>query len=333
MDASVNKPMSRDPVIDLLRCIGLFLVIAAHCEFPEWFYEFREFDVVLLFFVSGMSFALSHSAAEHPQAYSAYVKHRFDRLVKPVWLFLVFFFLFFRILGRPFSPSVMAKSFLLLSGGILFLWVFRIFFCTALINPFLHHMEQRVSPRIAAAGTVLGLLLNDMLAKLAGSVLSGTVYSVFEQLVSYTIAYGLIGFAGMSFIHDEESGRTKSFGIYTAAFAVSLAVRHFAPVSLAKYPPSLCYCTYGLSLGSLLYLLLRKLPLPDRVMKCAGWLSGQSMTIYMWHIFAYYLLDTAAPRLLQTGGVCWMILTGGGLLLTIVQEQVMKQIGRKRANG
>ena len=48
------KQNTRNVTIDILRVIGLILVISAHCEFPEWFYELWEFDVVTLVAVSGM---------------------------------------------------------------------------------------------------------------------------------------------------------------------------------------------------------------------------------------------------------------------------------------
>ena len=81
---------TRNVTIDILRIIGLFLVIAAHCEFPEWFYELREFDVVTLVAVSGMSFYASSGRSN--ESYGNYVKKRFLRLVLPVWEFLVLFF-------------------------------------------------------------------------------------------------------------------------------------------------------------------------------------------------------------------------------------------------
>ena len=110
-----ERTEKRDITIDLLRVIGLFLVIAAHCEFPEWFYEFREFDVVTLVAVSGMSFYVSSN--KKAESYPEYVKKRFLRLVLPVWEFLIVFFLVFALLGVTFRFREILESFLLLSGG------------------------------------------------------------------------------------------------------------------------------------------------------------------------------------------------------------------------
>lgn len=49
----------RDLKIDILRTIGILLVILAHVKLPELVRSIRSFDVVMLVFISGMSFAYS----------------------------------------------------------------------------------------------------------------------------------------------------------------------------------------------------------------------------------------------------------------------------------
>ena len=49
----------RNSTIDLLRVIGIVLVIVSHSYFPEAIEELICFDVVLLVFVAGYSFMSS----------------------------------------------------------------------------------------------------------------------------------------------------------------------------------------------------------------------------------------------------------------------------------
>lgn len=50
---------NRDNSIDILRSIALIGMIISHCE-PHWtIMQFREFDVSLIVFLSGVSYMLS----------------------------------------------------------------------------------------------------------------------------------------------------------------------------------------------------------------------------------------------------------------------------------
>ena len=88
---------NRNAAIDIMRALAIVLILSAHCWFPDTYQNIREFDVVMMFFLSGMSFGLSgfEFSREH---YSEYIKRRFRKLILSVWIFLIFFFLLFRIL-------------------------------------------------------------------------------------------------------------------------------------------------------------------------------------------------------------------------------------------
>ena len=327
MSIPSDSKTERNQTADLLRCIGLFLVIAAHCSFPDWFYEFREFDVVLLFFVSGMSFVLS--AGRHAGLpYKAYVLHRFRRLILPVWCFLAGFFALFALTGHGFSPAVMLKSFLLLSGGILFVWVFRVFFTTSLLNPLSAAGCEKTVPLTGSLFLAAGILLNDGLTAGMRLTAPGAVYKVFEVLVSYTIAYALVSFAGMLFIRAEKKARIRMAVLYGTAFLVSWGIQRFGPVSQFKYPPAFCYCMYGLFVSAVLYLLLEHVRLQGKAADLIFWLSRQSLNIYMWHILLYYVSDTWFPAVTGSGMIEYLIFLGGGILLAAGAQFLRTAIGK-----
>ena len=315
----------RNPTIDLLRVIGLVLVISAHCGFSSWFTNARDFDVILLMFLSGISFALSFQPAD---SYFHYVKKRFFRLVVPVWVFLIFFFLFFRLLGRTFSLSVMAQSFLLLSGGILFVWVYRVFFTTALLNPFLRRLDEKAGKAVFVILPAV-LLANDLLHELVFSK-AGTAGKILEYLFTYTIAYGMVSLAGMAFSRLEEKGRIFLGAESLILFLIAGLILKFPDFYSVKYPPRLYYCFYGLFWSVLLYLLtdslhLRSLP------SSITWLSVHTMDIFMWHIFAFYLLDTLKPELLDHPWLDLFAFLGIGVLGAFLQDFCRKAMKRRNA--
>lgn len=322
-----EKKTGRNLIIDLLRMIGLFLVIAAHCKFPDWFYELREFDVVTLVAVSGMSFYLS--AGRTQESYGSFVIKRFRKLVLPVWMFLVFFFLFFRLLGRSFSIREIAESFLLLSGGILFIWVYRIFFINALLNPFLKRLAEKCSFFAGVSFLIVGLVVNEFLFRLVGLVLTGTAGKVFDYVVVYTLGYALISWAGILWQKGDRRERRILLAAAAALFSLSVIAGDFRNFSESKYPPQLYYISYGLLVTFGLYMLCSLLPVNEKAGRVITWLSVRTMRIYMWHIFLYYLLDTLTPSLMDHAWLTYGVLLGGGILGAFLQENAMHFI-RKR---
>ena len=329
MTVTKQNQADRNPTVDLLRCIGLCLVIAAHCTFPDWFYEFRTFDVVLLFVVSGMSYRLS-AETKRSVPFGTYAVHRFRRLILPVWIFLAGFFLLFFLLGHGFETGIIVKSFALLSGGILFVWVFRVFFLTSLLNPVLLKWAKKIAPLPGCAVLLAGILLNDGLYSLIASILPGAVSKIWEVLAVYTAAYALTSFGGMLFIRAEKNERLGMLGITAAAAVTAAVVLHFPPVSESKYPPAFFYCMYGLAMSFLLYLLLERIHFGKQGMRMVRWLSVQSMNVYMWHILFFYLLETFAPDIEAHAMAMYAILLCGGILGAALQARIGTWIGERK---
>src|ERR1035437_5304545 len=79
----------RDTSLDVLRAIGLLLIILAHVLPPEPIFQLRNIDVPLMMLVSGAVFGLSSGANK---SYLSYLVSRIRRLVLPTWIFLTIFF-------------------------------------------------------------------------------------------------------------------------------------------------------------------------------------------------------------------------------------------------
>ena len=315
----------RSTVIDILRVIGLILVISAHCGFSSWFTNIRDFDVVLLMFVSGISFSLTY---RENGSYLEYVKKRFRRLIVPVWVFLTAFFLFSFLINKPFTWREIIESYLLLAGGVLFVWVYRVFFTSALLNPFLIKLCKKTDTAILTISAVIVFLLNDLLSKYA-FVPMGSIGKFLQYLITYTIAYGLISFIGMVFHKADRTGRIIITVIFIVVFGVTGVFLKYPAFYDCKYPPILYYCSYGLTWSGILYILFEHCSLHGTLEMIVTWCSAHTMDIFMWHIMAFYLMEWFNPSLLNRPWLDLLILLGGGIIGAFLQSRI-QSLWRKR---
>src|SRR5262245_60892763 len=117
--------MVRDKQIDVLRFLGIALIILAHLDVPRWLYQLRNFDVPLIMLASGM--ALRQTGFKG--SYADYLWKRVKRLVFPSWLFLTGYFLVLGVTGLPLERLTfdhILESYLFLSGAD-FVWIIRVF--------------------------------------------------------------------------------------------------------------------------------------------------------------------------------------------------------------
>lgn len=309
--------IERNQTIDILRCIGLLLVIAAHCSFNSTFFELREFDVVLLVFCSGASFMLSNKN----ENYISYVIKRFKRIVLPVWLFLIIFLPFHFYFGdTSFSLSFVLKTFLLTTGGLMFVWVFRIFFTTALCNPILKKIGDKV-PHILLLG-LLVVCINDALLIVSRKYLTGGVLTLFEYIISYTISYAMISLYGMYGFFLEKKKKWIVVLISLAIYLILGYTNSFSSLYDAKYPPTLYYISYGIFWSSLLSILFDRVHLENKFGDKISWISKYSMTIYMWHIVVYYALADGLISLGNNAVITYIFIIVCSIVCTLISNKI-----------
>ena len=130
--------MERDYGIDLLRAIGLLLIILAHVNPPHFLWELRSFDVIMMVCIS----TISYTEYSKPQPYWKYITGRFKRLLLPTWEYILLVGLVFYSISlftstpTPFSFKTILIG-LLTFHGIGYLWIIRVFLYNAFINPIL----------------------------------------------------------------------------------------------------------------------------------------------------------------------------------------------------
>lgn len=282
----------RDDRIDILRFIGLSMIILAHVYPPEILFQLRNFDVPLMVLISAMSFNLSYKVNE---PYPSYVWKRIKRLLFPVWIFLTIYFVTIYALN-PQSTELdfitILTSYSLLEG-IGYVWIIRVFLLVALVSPFLFawHKNTRNDSQYFVT-LALSFLVYELLRYFSLPYIQAGAGELVSSVVLYLIAYGLIFAIGlrMSQISIKQLHTLALLSLATSILAgllLFLLNGEFIPTQSLKYPPSIYYFSYALFISSLLWIysgsinhVIDKLKIKNFVLFTAR----NSIWIYLWHI-------------------------------------------------
>lgn len=330
--ANSSRETGRNLVYDVLRSLGLFLIVLAHVKPPPAVWCMRNFDVPLMVLVSAAVFQLGY--AGRSIAVGAYLRKRTVRLLAPVYVFLAFYFIVSALLtpGR-FNGTMILRTFLLLDG-IGFVWVIRVFLIVAIVAPFLLRWRQSLSRAVFIALLGAIYLAHEALFAvfaahrdfIGDDVVEFTVF----YLLPYTVVFGLgLRWPGMS--------RLEAFVVGLGCLIVGVALwRMLPPMPLEdmlhdhKYPPRLLYVWYGLGVSHLLYAALMPLRnLPDGLRSVVEWISASSLWIYLWHIpgltIASKMLHSFAPAQFRFLAA-WLVTLTFAIVATFVQKRVVQWV-------
>lgn len=129
----------REAYIDILKVIGLAFIILAHVDFKNpMIMQTRSFDVPLMCILSGV---LAVGSYDKEKSIVRYIIKRINRLVIPTWIFLtVYFFVYFfavKVFNGDFYPIKAVIGSYLLTDGIGYVWIIRVYLICAIITPFI----------------------------------------------------------------------------------------------------------------------------------------------------------------------------------------------------
>ncbi|MEC5387834.1 acyltransferase [Uliginosibacterium sp. H3] len=332
---NLHPPLSaastaRNEAIDLLRAIGLVLVMLAHVSPPEWLFQLRNFDVPMLVIAAGMSFALSSAVTQ----WGAYVWKRFKRLVIPVWVFLAGYFLVLHALNGSAAPDThtMLSSFFL-GSGIGFVWVIRVFLLVALVAPLIAHVDASLPDNRQWLIYWLGLYaLSAALLWSISLLVAGTPAARVELITHYLLPYAFVFWLGL------RAGRLPdslllAIALASAAICGGLALWHaglvgsFVQTQEFKYPPALYYLSYALPLSIASWFAARPLAryaaTQPRLHALVSFVGQNSIWIYLWHIPVVMAFD-------GTGTAPWYLILIACLLwsvaITALQVQLVNRL-------
>lgn len=198
---------SRSIKIDILKCIGLFLIILAHVEVSNSvILELRSFDVVLMVFLSGILSVNSYNKEKNDVRY---VVKRIKRLLIPTYIFLTIYFLCNYVVGWLFSLPVynfhtIWTSYLLLDG-IGYVWIIRVYLLCAVVVPFTVRLFLNLRVRYAFFILCVVWVIYEVVY--ATGVFNDNIF--FKWAIWYAVPYGIV--QAFAMVTKEESGKKKVF--------------------------------------------------------------------------------------------------------------------------
>lgn len=292
----------REPAIDLMRFIGLLMIVLAHLNLPaeNVFFQIRTFDVPMMVFVSGLSYS-----GRAPGLYPAFVWKRTKRLLIPLYLFLTVFFLVHwacAALGwsAPIPPEKIWGSLILrLNPSINFVWIFRVFLIVMLITPPLVAIERRISKWWLSL-LVFAVMLAGQQGLIAWLKPLKPGHFVSDWLL-YVLGYGSAFYLGLAMRRCDLKRGIAAVAVLLAAFvplAFSVAAEKGSWLNMQafKYPPGAYYILWG-ALCSCVLWISRKAWLPVLNLKPLIFIGQNTIWMYLWHIvfgYPYYRSDAVS---------------------------------------
>ncbi|MBD2043061.1 acyltransferase family protein [Microcoleus sp. FACHB-672] len=346
LEEVAQKP-NRNITADILKTLGLILIIMAHTDFPTNFDRLREFDVPMMVIVSGILF--DYSCKNRTYQFADYLKKRIPRLIAPVWLFLAFFFgfyyIYYLLLGKltkyPFSSQKILDTFFLIDG-IGYVWIVRVFVIVAILSVFLLKLRSSFSNisqffiAILAIFTVHEAIISAIYTNNLESSLQESTTFILFSIIPYGFLFGL----GMCVPRMTKKELVWVASFFGALFFFILFYKysyfgHFIPLRILKFPPRVYYVAYGIFMTIFIYLTIDKFKMSQFLNKnrqISSWIlfiSSSTLWIYLWHIFFiynWYLIRVKLPQVLNNFVVFFLVVAVLSIATTYWQKKVMSRL-------
>lgn len=281
--------MQRNMTIDVMRVMGLLLIILAHVNPPGILFQFRTFDVPMMIFVSGVSYYLSKASNMN---FTTYSLSRFQRLVFPVWAFLIIFFSVLyvfkplRFMGLLTVDNIIS-TFLL--GGFGYVWIIRVFLIISILSPFYAYFIKELNGYLTTLLSLLLLLLSLSIFVFTDVDHPNNRYSFISDVILPTISYGAVFILGYRFLTYSKIQVLFTFFVFLAVFITYVIYNYLAHEvvygpQVYKYPPTLYYISYSVIITIVIYYLIEKYLPAARLPSILFSMSSNTIWIYLWHI-------------------------------------------------
>jgi len=242
---------------------------------------------------------------------------------------LTFYFIVFYIAGERFSLETILSSFGLLSG-IGYFWIFRVMFIASITNIPMSKAIGKFKLSSLIFICILVLAINDAVYYTVLPLIPNEIVrEIYKIIITYTVGYGTISILGMQWINNSRKQNlliTFTFGVIYLVFGIIL---HFPNLQNFRHPPMLYFIAYGIMISGILYELFCIAGISNRrVTQIITWFSKNSMTVYIWHVFAInlggYFISTEMNWIIY---YLYVLVTA--VLLTLAQQKIMQNFNRK----
>lgn len=282
----------RDTRIDILRFIGLSMIIFAHVGPPKLFFQLRNFDVPLMVLVSGMSFSLNYN---NKSLYFRYIWKRIKRLAFPVWIFITAYFVA-QFIVLPDSSELNLNTILCsyaLLGGIGYVWIIRVFLLVALISPLLYKINESIKNNVIFFTMLIFLYtVYEAFRYVALPYANGGIGKFIGSILFYISAYGFIFAMGIRLMQMEKKQVVNLMALNLFIFILSFIIMYLhygkmVATQFYKYPPSIYYFSYALFVSIFLWQYIEfidKVLLYLKIKRFSLFIANNTIWIYLWHI-------------------------------------------------
>ena len=174
---------TRDNSIDILRSFALIAIILIHCHPDSNFVcQLTEFNVPMMVFLSGVSYALSSKN----ESYGSYCWKRFKRLILPAWIFIWGYGCVLSFLSSNFMAKFLLFNSIFYTYW--FVWIIRVFFLIALLAPLFKKYINFInsSKKIATQLTLVYVCYEITLRYINTDFL---LWNIFAQIIPYSIFF------------------------------------------------------------------------------------------------------------------------------------------------
>lgn len=317
--------VKRDSSIDILRFIGLMLIILSHASpSADFILQLRCFDVPMMLFISGLTCANK----EFPN-YLEFIKKRTKRLIIPVYIFLIAYFIFLVIIQYlGYIPQILTtskaiESFLLLDG-IGYVWIIRVFLLIMLVTPLLCKVAKSKN-YIVAIIIISLIILCDIIVHLLGYyTMPQLAHTIIHDYVIYALAYSAPFLLGYKLRYS--NAKSNLFWVIFCSLLLMLGICLYIynidfPISISpkfKYPPQAYFIIYGMFCSLMLWI-SRNWWVKTIDCKLTRFIGQNTIWIYLWHIpFVALLLNVVNDWLIR-----YVILVLCPTLLFFIQYRIV----------
>ena len=285
-----GKLQQRDSSIDLLRFIGLTMIILAHIGLSRstsLLFQLRSFDVPLMVFTSGLAFS-----GRNVGSYFPFIGKRTLRLIVPVYIFVAAYILLNPILSDCglvecyTSEKIWGTFMLRLNPSIGYVWIIRVFLIVMLVTPLLIKLDKVIKSDWLCLGAIAAVLTaQQLLVDWLNPMKPGWFI---KDWVLYIFGYSSVFMWGLR-------ARKASVPASCAALVILASVlfvcgygmysEHGTVMKLqaTKYPPQLYFLVWGMLISGILWFTRKwwTRVLDNRLFTFIG---QNTIWIYLWHI-------------------------------------------------
>lgn len=284
--------------IDILKFIGLSLIILAHVNPPYLLAQIRCFDVPLMLFVSGLAY--SNKSIDN---YWRFILPRCKRLVIPIFLFLSVYFVMEVLLKKigvlESSTSILTifcSYAMMNTKAIPFVWIIRVFLLIMIFTPPLISFSTKISNLKFILLCIFMLFSLELIVFLLSKIiLYKYIYYPAYEVLPFLVGYSLPFMLGLKLRNANTIMNLKALSLCVILFLLCSWLYNdtskVLTLTMYKFPPRAYFISYGILISVILWInksIIEKLLYSEFTI----FVGKHSIWIYLYHIPALYLVNT-----------------------------------------